>query len=300
MSITAMTTLCGIVLHPAAHTRSPAMHNAAYAALGLDAVYVAFDVPEPRLADAMAGVRGLGIRQLSVSIPHKIRVLDFVDEVDETAERIGAANTVLLQRGRLVASNTDWLGAIRALERECSLAGANAVVLGAGGTARAVVWGLVERGAAVRVLNRHVKRAEALSRELGAEGGGSLDSLGSMKYDVLVNATPVGMGTDDSPIPAAAISPRAVVLDAIYAPERTRLLRDAEARGARALSGRWMLVHQAVAQLAAWAGPIDSERATRAMASAFGPVAQLAAWAGPIDSERATRAMASAFGPQPA
>jgi shikimate dehydrogenase len=247
------------------------MHNAAYAALGLDALYLAFDVPEPRLADAMAGVRGLGIRQLSVSIPHKIRVLDLVDVVDETAGRIGAANTVVLQDGRLVASNTDWLGAIRALERERSLSGTSAVVLGAGGTARSVVWGLIDRGAVVRVLNRSVPRAEALARELGAEGAGSLESLASTPYDVLVNATSVGMAGDTSPIPAAAIRPQAVVLDAVYAPEHTRLLRDAHARGARVVSGRWMLIHQAVAQLEAWAGPIDMKLAANVMANAFEP-----------------------------
>ena len=271
MTATATTTLCGIVLHPAGHTRSPAMHNAAYAALGLDALYMAFDVPEPRLADAMAGVRGLGIRQISVSIPHKTRVLEFVDVVDATAGRIGAANTVVLQDDRLVASNTDWLGAIRALERERSLAGMSAVVLGAGGTARSIVWGLINRGAVVRVLNRSVARAEALAQELGADGAGSLDSLASTPYDVLVNATSVGMGGDVSPVSAAAIRPQSVVLDAVYAPERTRLLRDAHARGARVISGRWMLIHQAVAQLEAWAGPIDAELVASVMANAFGP-----------------------------
>lgn len=271
MSFTAATALCGIVLHPAGHTRSPAMHNAAYAALGLDALYLAFDVPPPRLADAMRGARGLGIRQLSVSIPHKTRVLELVDDVDETAERIGAANTIILEDGRLVASNTDWIGAVRALERECSLDGVRAVVLGAGGTARAIAWGLMERGAAVRILNRNVARAEALARALRAEGAGPLDALGNTPYDVLVNATSVGMGSDFSPVSGSAIASQAVVLDAVYMPERTRFLRDAAARGARVVTGRWMLVHQAVAQLESWAGVIDHELAIRVMADAFGP-----------------------------
>jgi shikimate dehydrogenase len=247
------------------------MHNAAYAALGLDAHYVAFDVPASRLEAAMIGVRALGLRQISISIPHKTAVLDFVDEVDETARRIGAANTVVLERGRLVASNTDWLGAIRALEQERPLHGSRATVLGAGGTARAVVWGLLQRGADVRVLNRSVDRAAALARELGAKGSGSLDATGQEPYDVLVNTTSVGMGGDDSPIAAADIRPDAVVLDAVYTPEMTRLLRDARARGARIVSGRWMLVHQGVAQIEAWAGAIDEGVATRAMADAFGP-----------------------------
>jgi shikimate dehydrogenase len=269
--VTAATSLCGIVLHPAAHTRSPAMHNAAYAALGIDALYVAFDVPAARLRDAISGIRALGLRQLSVSIPHKTSILELVDAVDATATRIGAANTIVREGERLVATNTDWIGAVRALECECSLAGARAVVLGAGGAARAVVWGLIERGAAVRVLNRNVARAESLARELGAQEAGPLESLASAPHDVLVNATSVGMGNDLSPVAASAIAPGSVVLDAVYAPERTRLLRDAEARGARTVSGRWMLVHQAVAQLEAWAGKIDRERASRVMADAFGP-----------------------------
>jgi shikimate dehydrogenase len=269
--VSASTALCGIVLHPAGHTRSPALHNAAYEALGLDAHYVAFDVPAPRLEGAMIGIRALGIRQISVSIPHKTAVLDLVDAVDETARRIGAANTVVLEGDRLVASNTDWLGAIRALEREHPLEGARATVLGAGGTARAVVWGLLQRGAEVRVLNRSIDRASALARELGAKGAGALEAISEEPYDVLVNTTSVGMGGDDSPIAAAEIRRDAVVLDAVYAPEMTRLLRDARARGARIVSGRWMLVYQAVAQIEAWAGAIDAERATRAMAEAFGP-----------------------------
>ena len=148
--VTAATALCGIVLHPAGHTRSPAMHNAAYAALGLDALYLPFDVPPDRLRDAIAGVRGARTCASSRSRSRTRRaILELVDEVDETAARIGAANTVVRDGDRLVASNTDWIGAVRALERERSLAGARAVVLGAGGTARAVVFGLIERGAAV-------------------------------------------------------------------------------------------------------------------------------------------------------
>jgi shikimate dehydrogenase len=269
--VTAATSLCGIVLHPAAHTRSPAMHNAAYQALGLDAFYAAFDVPEARLRDAITGVRGLGIRQLSVSIPHKRAILELVDEVDPTATRIGAANTVVRTADRLVASNTDWIGAVRALERERPLAGARAVVLGAGGTARAIVFGLIESGVTVHVLNRNASRAEKLARDLGAQGAGPLGALARIPHDVVVNATSVGMGSDDSPVPAAAVCPESIVLDAVYAPERTRFLRDALARGARVVSGRWMLVHQAVAQLEAWAGPIDRALATRVMADAFGP-----------------------------
>jgi shikimate dehydrogenase len=264
--ITQHTALCGIVLHPASHTRSPAMHNAAYAALDIDAAYLAFDVPPERLAAAISGWRALSGRQLSVSIPHKLAIIPHLDALDETARRIGAVNTVLLRDGALVGTNTDWLGAVRALEREAKLAGTRAVVLGAGGTARAVVFGLLERGAQVTVLNRTLENARELADSLGACGVGSLADLARTPHDVLVNTTSVGLGADVSPVDAAAIAPGAVVLDAVYEPIRTRLLRDAEQRGARTVSGKWMLVHQAAAQLEAWSGhaaPLD------AMAAAF-------------------------------
>lgn len=260
------TVLCGIVLHPAGHTRSPAMHNAAFRALHLDAVYLAFDVAPAGLGAAVAGARSLGLRQLAVSLPHKQAVMEHLDEVDETAQRIGAVNTVTRRDGRLVGANTDWIGAVRALERETALDGARAVVLGAGGSARAVVFGLLQRGARVTVLNRTPRRAEALAAQLGAQGAGALEELARTPHDVLVNTTSVGLRREATPVEAAAIRPGAVVMDAVYDPERTRLLRDAEARGARTVSGKWMLVYQAAEQLALWSG---REAPLEVMAEAF-------------------------------
>jgi shikimate dehydrogenase len=265
--ISAATALCGILLHPAGHTRSPAMHNAAFRALGLDAVYLAFDVVPAALPAAIAGARALGIRQLAISLPHKQAVVELLDEIDDTARRIGAVNTVTRRPdGRLVGSNTDWLGAVRALERERALSGARAVVLGAGGAARAVVFGLLARGASVVVLNRTPERARELAAALGAQGAGPLAGLGRTPFDVLVNATAVGLARDESPVPAEALPPGALVMDTVYEPERTRLLRDAEARGARAIGGKWMLVHQAAEQLRLWTG---REAPIAVMAEAF-------------------------------
>jgi shikimate dehydrogenase len=230
------------------------MHNSVYRALSIDAVYLAFDVPPDRLGDAVAGLRAVSAAQLSVSLPHKQAVIAHLDRIEPTARRIGAVNTVVRDGNALVGSNTDWSGAVQALERETVLRGARAVVLGAGGTARAVVHGLLERGARVRVLNRTVARARDLCDELGADSAGTLASLADAPYDVLVNTTRVGMNEDVSPVEASALAADAVVMDAVYEPERTRLLRDAEARGARTIAGKWMLVHQAALQIEAWTG----------------------------------------------
>lgn len=258
--------LCGILLHPAGHTRSPAMHHAAYSELGLPAQYDTYDVPPESLEAAVHHLRNQGIRQLSISLPHKVAMLDHVDDVEETAKEIGAINTVVLTDGSWVGSNTDWRGAIRALERETQLAGKRAVVLGAGGTARAVAYGLLANGARVRILNRTEAKASALARDLGADRGGALEDLPDTPYDILVNTTSVGLGSQQSPVDVGAIRRRSVVMDAVYEPLRTRFLRDAKERGARTISGKWMLVYQAALQLESWAGqtaPVE------AMAAAF-------------------------------
>jgi shikimate dehydrogenase len=258
--------LCGILLHPAAHTRSPAMHNAAFAALGLDAVFLAFDVAPSALGAAVAGARVLGVRQLAISLPHKEAVLAHLEAVDDTARRIGAANTVTLRDGRFVGENTDWIGLARALERETALEGRTAVVLGAGGTARAAVFALRQRGATVHVLNRTVASAERLVKELGGESAGSLESLNAIDYDVLVNTTSVGLRGDVSPVAAGALRARTTVFDAVYDPPLTRLLRDAQTRGARIVPGKWMLVEQAVEQIHLWSG---TRPASELLAEAF-------------------------------
>ena len=248
------TAICGVILHPAGHTRSPAMHNAAFRHLGIDASYQAFDVPPEDLASAIEDARARGIRQLAVSIPHKLSVMELVDEVEETARRIGAVNTITLEGTRLIGSNTDWQGVVAALEVQAGadLSGSRAVVLGAGGAARAAVFGLQRQGASVTVLNRTTAKAEALAEALGAASAGPLGTLADLDYDVLVNTTSVGLKEDVSPIAKSAIRTGSLVLDAVYDPAETRLLRDAREHNARTVPGKWWLVHQAAAQLEAW------------------------------------------------
>ena len=244
------------------------MHNAAFQELGIDAAYLAFDVPPAHLATAVDGMRSLGIRQLAVSIPHKLAVMALVDEVEETARQIGAVNTITRKGHRLVGTNTDWRGAMAALEEQAgvNLSGSRAVVLGAGGAARAAVFGLLRQGAEVTILNRTESRAAELAKSLGASATGPLASLAELDYDVLVNTTSVGLKEDVSPIAKSSIRADSIVMDAVYDPAETKLLREAKERGARTVAGKWWLVHQAAAQLEAWT---HQQAPTEVMARAF-------------------------------
>jgi shikimate dehydrogenase len=248
--------LCGIVLHPPSHTLSPVLHAAAYAELGLWAHYLVFDVRPAALRDAIAGMRALGIRQLSVSLPHKEAVLDLTDEISPAARAIGAANTLTRGAdGRVAADNTDWIGVQRALEPLGEWRGRRALVLGAGGAARAAVYALGQLGMRVGVHNRGRERAQRLARDLGAEV-----VTPDWACDLLVNATPVGMEphSDASPFPEPLLSPRSAVFDMVYRPLGTRLLREAGARGCLTQDGLEMLVHQAVEQVRLWSGRAPS------------------------------------------
>ena len=225
-----------------------AMHNAAYRALDLPFVYVTFGVEDTR--QAVLAVRYLSIRGLGVSMPHKIAIIEYLDAIDETAARIGAVNTVVNDDGRLTGYNTDCNGATRAIQEQVEIAGTRSVVVGAGGAARAIVYGLVREHSQVTVYDRSVAKGEALARELGARFGGGLEDLASVdETDILVNATSVGFhAPEESIVPPSALRAGKVVLDVVFIPPRTKLVRDAEARGCVAIPGTRMLVHQAARQ----------------------------------------------------
>ncbi len=208
-------------------------------------------------------MRALGLRQLSVSLPLKEIALQLADRASDAAHAIGAANTLTRIGDEIVADNTDWIGVQRTLAPLGSWRLARALVLGAGGAARAVVYALHEAGADVRVHNRTRARAEKLAAELGA-GLGTPDE----PWDLLVNATPVGMqpDLDGTPVPAEALRPEALIFDTVYRPLETRLLREARERGCRTADGLWMLVHQAVEQIRIWSGETASADALRAAA----------------------------------
>ncbi|MGO8761997.1 MAG: shikimate dehydrogenase [Desulfobaccales bacterium] len=253
LSIDGSTKIFGILGRPVAHSLSPVMHNAAFRHLGMNAVYVAFPVTE--LRKAVAGVRGLGIGGVSVTIPFKEEIIPLIDALDPRAEAIGAVNTVVNRDGRLTGYNTDWLGAVAALTAKISLTGRHVLILGAGGASRAIAYGIFHKGGIVTLTDIDQTRAAALARDVGAEAI-SPAALEECPATVLVNATPVGMTpeVDGIPINPDLLGRFGVVMDIVYQPLTTRLLREAKARGAAAIDGLQMLIHQATAQFALFTG----------------------------------------------
>jgi shikimate dehydrogenase len=283
-----MTKRVVLIGHPVAHSLSGAMQQAAFDAQGVDARYELWDRPPIELPEAIAELRSDDFLGANVTIPHKERVVPLVDRLTEEAHATGAVNTITKEGKRLVGHNTDVVGFRTALDR---LVGKQkmprtAIVLGAGGGARAVVYGLITEGfQRVVVFNRHLHRAEGLVKHFGKSAAHmelrampwheSIIEAELAKARVLVNATSIGLTSDDSPIGADTLNPELLVLDLIYA--RTRLLRDAAAAGCTVADGELMLLHQGAAAFELWTGqpaPLDLMRAQlEAAAEAGTPMA---------------------------
>lgn len=266
-SIGAETDIYGVIGRPVGHSMSPAMHNAAFRELGLDAVYLPFEVdsdPGLFIKQAIA----LGVRGLSVTIPHKMAVMEALAEVDPEARKIGAVNTVYLKNGKPAGTNTDLWGAMLPIQEatggEGSLKGRRALLIGAGGAGRALAFGLREAGAEVAVFDIDPARASRLASDVGGEALGP-EVPDPSAFDVVANASPVGMSpnVDAVPIPTDKIRKGQTVFDAVYNPRRTRLLREAASRGAGTVEGIEMFVRQGGRQLELWTGreaPVDTMR----------------------------------------
>jgi shikimate dehydrogenase len=229
------------------------MHNAAFRHLGINAVYVAFPVKE--LPQAVAGLRGLGIGGASVTIPFKEDIIPLLDSLDPRAAKIGAVNTVVNRDGCLTGYNTDWLGAVIALTAKNSLKGRSVLILGAGGASRAIAFGVIQAGGRVSLTDIDAARLAALVKDLGAAAIPP-EAMDRCSATILVNATPVGMtpDLDGIPIDPDLLGRFECVMDIVYQPLTTRLLREAEARGCAAIDGLQMLVHQGAAQFELWTG----------------------------------------------
>jgi shikimate dehydrogenase len=255
--------------HPISHSRSPAMQNAALRELGLapEWTYEAIDVPPERFAERVREMADGGFVGANVTVPHKLAALALANETSSTAREIGAANTLSFRDGRLVADNTDAEGLVAALPRRA--AGNRALVLGAGGAARAAVWALVREGAEVAVWNRTAEKAARLAGELGAAAVGQVEAGA---YDLIVNATSVGLEPGASvaslPLDAGAIHEAQLVVDLVYGAAETDLVRLARERGAAVVDGFEVLVRQGAGSLRIWTGlepPLEEmRRAARA------------------------------------
>ncbi len=254
-------TLCGsLSKYPVGLGR--AMHEAGYRALGLSYIYVPFGVED--LAGALTGMRALGIRGLGVSMPFKLEIMPHLDGLDDLAKRIGAVNTVVNDDGVLTGYNTDADGAVRALQEVTTLDGKRAVVVGAGGAARAVAFGLTDAGARVTVANRTVERGDALARSVADNLPGAAQHVGSRALtpetfsgaDIIVQATSATMKErgGQSPVPEEILASGLVVMDIVYKPLRTALIEAAEAAGATVIDGGRMLLHQACRQFELYTG----------------------------------------------
>ncbi len=256
--------LCGsLSLHPV--SLGAAMHTAGYAAVGLPWVYCPFAMTSEKLPEGIRAMRALGIRGLGISMPFKLEVMPLLDRIDERAARIGAVNTVVRDGETLVGHNTDATGAVRALEEaRADVKGLDVLVLGAGGAARACVFGLVDAGARVTVANRTGGRARALAAAAGARAIDWEDALvQSGRFGAIVQATSAGMDTAAAGPPstesardldALRIEPGQVVMDIVYRPVQTKLLVRAQASGATTVHGGRMLLHQAAAQFSLYSG----------------------------------------------
>lgn len=273
------TRVAAVIGDPVRHSLSPVIHNAAFEAAGLDWVFVAFEVPAGGGAAAVAAMRALGLGGLAVTMPHKSDVARAVDRLTPVASRLGAVNTVAWSGDELVGDSTDGAGFLDALRADEGFdpAGRRCLVVGAGGAARAVILALAEAGAAeVVVANRTRSRAEAaVAVAPGVARLGTPDAAAAA--DLVVNATPLGMGGDQTlPVDPARLGPGQVVVDLVYHPLVTPLLVAARARGAVAVGGLGMLIHQAAHQFRRWTGEdpplgVMSAAAMAALSGGDGP-----------------------------
>ena len=268
MEIKGSTDIVGLIGHPVEHSFSPPMHNAAFKKLNMDYVYTAFDVNPNNLENAIIGAQALNIKGLNVTIPHKIEVMKYLDEIDEVASLIGAVNTVDFKD--LKGYNTDGIGAIKAIGEVTKIKNKNVVIAGAGGASRAISFYLAKYGAEkLMILNRNVEKAQKLAGDVLASGfiddvkSDSINNMDLTDADILINTTPVGMhpNVDDTPIALANdMHEDLVVFDAVYNPNETGLLKEAIKAGAKQVYGIKMLLYQGAESFEIWTGkkaPVD-------------------------------------------
>ncbi|OEF99011.1 shikimate dehydrogenase [Vulcanibacillus modesticaldus] len=271
--INSETQLIALIGHPVIHSKSPQMHNVMFEKLGLNYRYIAFDVKKEQLEQAITGIKALNIRGLNVTIPHKVNVMRYLDEISSEAKEIGAVNTIVNQNGILIGYNTDGEGYVRSLIEETGvkLAGKMVLLLGAGGAARAIGVTLSKHSLKeIVIVNRDIEKAKELQRKLGKNIPSSVITTSQIKYfidkiDIIINTTSVGMypNTGESLIKQEWISSNHIISDIVYNPIVTQLILDGHQKGAKIHSGLGMFVYQGVIAFEKWTGITPDPRIMR-------------------------------------
>ncbi|RAP76763.1 shikimate dehydrogenase [Paenibacillus montanisoli] len=270
------TVLYSVIGDPIRHSKSPIMMNRAFRETGINGIYTAFHITADRLTDFVAGVRAMGIRGVNVTIPHKLDIMPLLDEIDESAQAIGAVNTIVNTDGRLTGFNTDGIGYVRSLKEEVQsdLTGANVLIVGAGGATRGILYALAREGVgSITISNRTVARAEELAEAFKGHVP-SIRAIGQDDLreacgcnDIIINTTSLGMypNVDATPVDSAWLKPDAVASDLIYNPLTTRFLAEAKERGCRIHGGLGMFIYQGAYAFEYWTGrpaPVTAMRET--------------------------------------
>ena len=262
MKINAHTQLYCIFGNPVRHSLSPIIHNVAFQKLNINATYLAFE--PPTLQQAWQAIKTLDIKGVSLTIPYKIKALSLADDLDDLAEKIGSLNTLHNIKGKIKGYNTDGWGAFLALqENKVKIKGRSVLIIGNGGSARAIAFTLLTEGAKIHLAGRNLRKVEGLTQDLIKINNQAtplllkdLDEKYMQGIDIIINTTPLGMNPKPniSPLPKKILHNHHLVFDIVYAPEETLLLKDALARKAKIIKGKEMLIYQAIKQLEIWTG----------------------------------------------
>ena len=266
-------TICGIIGNPLGHTLSPAMHNAAFFELKLDFEYLIFEITDSEIKTTFDSLKAKNFRGLNVTHPFKIKVMDYLDELDSLAKEIGAVNVIVNDNGKIIGYNTDSFGAVSALRSngvDVDFGRKKVLILGAGGAARAVAVPLVKMGNELIIANRTYQRGKELATMLGKFGVSKAVKIQNIHeeiedVEILINATSVGMkgGPGGSPIPGHLLRDGLTVFDLVYTPKNTQLLTDSKESGARIIYGYEMFIYQGVKSFELWtneSAPVDVMR----------------------------------------
>jgi shikimate dehydrogenase len=264
--IDAKTKVCALIGDPVEHSFSPLIHNAGFEALGINFIYVAFPVKD--LESAIKGIRALNIRGVSITIPHKIKAIKYVDKLDKIASKIGSINTIVNDNSSLIGYNSDGIGALKVFQdRKVELTGKSILILGSGGVARAIAFSLLMNATIknLRILGIVEEEIDTLVSDLSQLNVAKVEgrllnerilSESIAEAEILINCTPIGMypRISESPVPVEFFKPQLIVFDVVYNPPQTKLLKEAAQAGCQAISGLEMFINQAVIQFELWTG----------------------------------------------